>query len=388
MVDIIRYEPFFGRYLFAHEGDLYCADGPIEPEEGVVLVTHDTQPFNGLSVPAKVQIQVTNRCNLECPSCYVASGKPIAGELSDDEIRFLLGQCQEVGVLQIQWSGGDPFVRKGFLELMRYAHELGFEQDVLTNGVAIGRKKGLAHEVWQYAHAVQVSMDGCGESFNAWVGKNAWDSVVRGIRDLVHTKPPYGQVSAATTLDRRNVSELPVIAQKLNELGIDTWILARQVRNGRSVISEREADALLAGSYLVIERIRSTSMDLPFRLIHPFDKGEYEGDGQTLPVEWVTEPAARTFLYVSANGDVYPFPYYDGFLEWRAGSVREQSLVDLWLSEAFNRMRSVTRQGTGCGGCNRVCQLWSRWFNYGRNRNLHEPPINHSTCPVASRRAV
>lgn len=385
MTDIIRYEPFFGRYLFAHEGDLYCVDGPVESGEGVVLVINEFNPPNSLSIPAKVQIQVTNRCNLECPSCYVASGKPVAGELSDDEIKLLLRQCQEVGVLQIQWSGGDPFVRKGFIEMMRYAHDLGFEQDVLTNGVAIGRKDGLVQEVWQYAHSVQVSMDGCGESFNAWVGKNAWDSVVCGIRSLVQAKPPYGQVSAATTLDRKNVSELSIIAEKLSELGVDTWILARQVRNGRSLISEKDADALLVDSYPIIEHLRIFSTGFPFRIIHPFDKGVYEDGESTLPVEWVTEPAARTFLYVSANGDVYPFPYYDGFHEWRAGNIREQLLVDLWLSEVFNRMRSVTRQGTGCGSCNQICQLWSRWFNYGRNKNLYEPPIDHLTCQKESR---
>jgi radical SAM protein with 4Fe4S-binding SPASM domain len=385
MVDIIRYEPFFGRYLFANEGDLYSVDGPIESAEGVVLVCNETNPFNGLSVPAKVQIQVTNRCNLGCSTCYVDSGEPVVGELSDDEIRALLRQCQRIGVLQIQWSGGDPFVRKGFVQLMRYAHELGFEQDILTNGVAIGRREGLASEVWQYVRAVQVSMDGCGESFNAWVGKNVWETVIRGVKELASTKSPHGQISVATTLDVKNVRELQPIAETLRELGIDTWLLARQVRNGRSSISEEEADALLAETYPIIEQVRALGTEFPLKIIHPFDKGAYEEDEQALPVEWVTEPAARTFLYVSANGDVYPFPYYDGFSELRAGNIRQSSVIDLWRGEPFTRMRSVSRRNTGCGNCGRVCQLWSRWFNYGRHRDLCEPPIDHVTCPMSSR---
>ena len=382
---LIRYEPFFTGYLFAHEGDLYCVDGPIEQDNATLVVFHESHPSNGLSVPAKVQIQTTNRCNLECPSCYVASGKPIAGELSDDEIKSLLNECQKIGVLQIQWSGGDPFVKKGFVELMRYAHELGFEQDVLTNGVAVGRKDGLVQEVWRYARAVQVSMDGCGESFNAWVGKNVWKSVIRGIQELVSARPSYGQVSIATTLDRKNISDLSSIADTLKGLGVDTWLLARQVRNGRSLISEAEADSLLVEAYPVIERIRASGLAFPFRIIHPFDKGTYESDEKVLPVEWITEPAARTFLYISANGDVYPFPYYDGFPEWRAGNIRKSSVVDLWLSEPFMRMRSVTRRDTGCGNCDRICQLWSRWFNYGHHRDLCESPADHVTCRMNER---
>lgn len=166
MPDLIRYEPFFEKYLFSHQGDLYLVDGPIEPEEGSLIVTRDTHPHNGLSVPTKVQIQVTNRCNLKCPHCYVASGAPLAEELSDSEIQSFLQECQRAGVLQIQWSGGDPFIRKDFLTLVQYAYSLGFEQDILTNGVALGRNSDLAQELWKYVQAVQVSMDGYGENFN------------------------------------------------------------------------------------------------------------------------------------------------------------------------------------------------------------------------------
>ena len=54
---LIRYEPFFTGYLFAHEGDLYCVDGPIEQDNATLVVFHESHPSNGLSVPAKVQIQ-------------------------------------------------------------------------------------------------------------------------------------------------------------------------------------------------------------------------------------------------------------------------------------------------------------------------------------------
>ena len=380
MTDLIRHEPFFGKYMFSHQGDLYLVDGPIEPTEGSLVTTLDICPQNGLSVPAKVQIQVTNRCNLKCPHCYVASGAPLAGELTDLEIKSFLQACQQTGVLQIQWSGGDPFVRKGFLALVQYAHSLGFEQDILTNGVALGRNSDLASELWKYVHAVQVSMDGYGENFDIWVGKHAWDPVLKSIASLVATKPEYGRVSVATTLDRKNLTELGTIGETLSDLGVSAWLLARQVRNGRSLISEDEADELLFSSYSLLQEMRERNAKLPSRVLHPFDKGTQNEEGAILPVEWITEPAARTFLYVSANGDVYPFPYFDGYAEWASGNIREASLLDLWHSEPFNLLRAATRSSTGCGGCKRICQLWSRWFNYGRKSNICEPPINHPTC--------
>lgn len=380
MSDLIRYEPFFEKYLFSHQGDLYLVDGPIEIEEGALVVTYDTHPHNGLSVPTKVQIQVTNRCNLKCPHCYVASGAPLAEELSDSEIQSFLRECQRTGVLQIQWSGGDPFVRKGFLALVQYAHSLGFEQDILTNGVALGRNSDLAQELWKYVQAVQVSMDGYGENFDIWAGKHAWDPVLKSIARLVATKPEYGRVSVATTLDQKNLSDLESIGAELSDLNVSAWLLARQVHNGRSLIGEEEADALLVNSYSLLQNMRERNAKLPSRVLHPFDKGVQNEEESILPVEWITEPAARTFLYVSANGDVYPFPYFDGSVEWMSGNIRKTSLSDLWHSEPFNRLRTVTRSDTGCGECKKICQLWSRWFNYGRSGNICEPPINHPTC--------
>lgn len=379
-MDLVRYEPFFDKYLFSYQGDLYVVGGSVEQEDGTVITAPSCNPENGLSMPVKVQIQITNRCNAKCPHCYVSSGRAVTSELSDSEVCVLLQECQKTGILQIEWSGGDPFMRKGFINLLKYAHSLGFEQDILTNGIILGRNPDLIREVWRYLYAVQVSIDAYGENFNAWVGNDAWDSVCEGVTKLVSEKPEYGQVSVATTLDRRNLADLDHIGTLLSTLGVDTWILARQVLNGRSSITEEEADELMHISYATLQEMRKHGVQLPPRVLHPFDKGDVDEGIDLLPVEWITEPAARTFLYVSSNGDVYPFPYYDGNVEWLSGNVKKSGLVSLWQSEPFARMRSVTRERTGCSGCKKICQLWSRWFNYGRRRDICETPISHPTC--------
>lgn len=379
MTDIIRYEPYFARYLFSNEGELYVVDGPLEPEDGALIVMQDSNPHNGLSIPVRVQIQVTNHCNLRCPHCYAASGVRRPNELSDSDIHSFLQECQQSGVLQIEWSGGEPFTRKGFIDLMSFAHSLGFEQNLLTNGVAFGRKTQLVKEAWKYMHSVQVSMNGYGDKFDQWVGKRSWNSVLSGIERLVVEKPEYGRVSVATTLDWTNLPDLESIGTLLSELGVNTWGLARQVHNGRSLVNEDEADEQLHKSYAILQDMRMRKVKLPSQVLHPFDKGEPE-DEEVFPVEWITEPAARTFLYVSAIGDVYPFPFYDGCIEWMSGSIRTASLIELWHSEPFARVRAVTREHTGCGGCKKICQLWSRWFNYGRGMNINESPIVHYTC--------
>jgi MoaA/NifB/PqqE/SkfB family radical SAM enzyme len=270
-------------------------------------------------------------------------------------------------------------MRRGFVALLRYAHSLGFEQNLLTNGLILGNNPDLVQNVWKYVYAVQVSLNGYDKRFDAWVRRSSWRSVLEGIRLLVAEKPDYGEVSIATTLDRTNINDLESIGAILCDLGVDAWILARQVHNGRSSISEDEADELLCSSYEMLQETRGQGT-LSLQVLHPFDKDEWDEDETILPVEWITESAARTFLYMSAGGDVYPFPYYDRCPEWMAGNIRNSSLFDLWRSESFTRMRSITREDTGCGECKKVCRLWSRWFNYGRGQNIYESPMQHPTC--------
>lgn len=378
MFDIVRYEPYWDGFIFSHHGELYFLDDLDDIEDtDLFVVRNKTNPYNGLSAPIKVQIQYTNRCNAKCPGCYVSSGVALSREMSDEDLRKLLHSLKEWGVLQIEWSGGEVFTRKGLFDTLAYAQDLGFEQNILTNGVALGRNKGFAEQLWQYVYAVQVSVDSTFESFDKWLGlKRGWESVITGLERLCESRPEHGAVSVTTTLDKVNLEHLSTIARILQELPLSAWKLAKQIPNGRSFINDTEAEAMLWHSYGLLRTIRD---GFPIKVIHPFD---VSSDPQDLfPVEWVTEPSARWFMYVAADGRVYPFPYYDGMPEFYLGRVNEVTLDKLWNSEPCQRLRAVTRQSTSdCAWCSQVCRMWFRGFSYFREGDLSENPIQHPGC--------
>lgn len=376
MTDIVRYEPFWGGFVFSYQGELFLLD-ELDDNDGLYVVKNKTHPQNGLSVPIKVQIQYTNRCNARCPGCYVSSGDALPAEMSDDRLRELLCSLRDWGVLQIEWSGGEVFARKGFFDILAYAQELGFEQNVLTNAVALGRKDGFAERLWHYVHAVQVSVDSAFESFDEWLGlKRGWESVITGLERLCETKPDYGAVAVTTTLDARNLDQLSIIAASLRALPVTSWKLAKQITNGRSFISDDEANAVLWQAYRRLDTIRS---GFPIRIVHPFDVDPNPHD--LFPVEWITEPSARWFMYVAADGRVYPFPYYDGMPEFYLGHIDESTLDELWNTESCQRLRAVTRQSTSaCARCSQVCRMWFRGFSYFREKDLLADPIHHPGC--------
>ena len=69
-----------------------------------------------------LRISVTDRCNLRCVYCMPEEGiSCLAHEevLTFDEIITICRSAAELGVSKIKLTGGEPLVRKGFINLVR-----------------------------------------------------------------------------------------------------------------------------------------------------------------------------------------------------------------------------------------------------------------------------
>jgi len=84
-----------------------------------------------------VFFELTNRCNLNCIHCYNNSSPIQIGELSKSYIFSIINIIDDFGVLQINYTGGEPFLRNDFPEIIRYTYEKGIDIGILTNGILI-----------------------------------------------------------------------------------------------------------------------------------------------------------------------------------------------------------------------------------------------------------
>ena len=78
---------------------------------------------------------VTGRCNFRCRHCYMDAPDAALGELSTEEAFDLIDQMAECGVQNVDITGGEPFVRKDFWQLVDriLSHKMVINQ-VYTNG--------------------------------------------------------------------------------------------------------------------------------------------------------------------------------------------------------------------------------------------------------------
>ena len=89
-------------------------------------------------------IDVTNRCNLRCPVCFATAGTTgYVYEPSKEEISGMLMNLRRnepVPATALQFSGGEPTIRKDLFDLVRMAKELGFRHvEVNTNGLRLAQ---------------------------------------------------------------------------------------------------------------------------------------------------------------------------------------------------------------------------------------------------------
>jgi cyclic pyranopterin phosphate synthase len=89
-----------------------------------------------------LRLSVTDRCNLKCVYCTpVSSGTFLPPErlLSDDEVVEVLQTMARAGLRKVRFTGGEPLVRPGFLDLVARVRRIeGLEDHCLsTNGLLL-----------------------------------------------------------------------------------------------------------------------------------------------------------------------------------------------------------------------------------------------------------
>src|SRR5260370_35599412 len=92
-----------------------------------------------LNIPWSVHLDLTYRCNELCIHCYLDHDDH--GEMSTAEIKDLLDQMADAGVLYLTISGGEILMRRDFFEILEHARKRTFSIKLKTNGMLIRKKE-------------------------------------------------------------------------------------------------------------------------------------------------------------------------------------------------------------------------------------------------------
>ena len=114
-------------------------------------------------VATDLRVSLTDRCNLRCQYCMPAEGLdwlPDERVLTNDEVvRLVTVAVERLGVREVRFTGGEPLVRRGLVDIVRRVHAVDPTVDLslTTNALGLARTAGALAEAG--LDRVNVSLD-------------------------------------------------------------------------------------------------------------------------------------------------------------------------------------------------------------------------------------
>lgn len=328
---------------------------------------------NTLHKPSLVSWNLTRRCNLRCPHCYMEAeaSAPAENELATAECLRLIDEMKALGTEMIILTGGEPLLRKDIYDIAHYASSQGLWVVMGTNGVLVTDR--VARKMVECGvRGVAISIDSLDpEKHNSFRGgPSAWEQSVRGL----DTCRANGlEVLVQTTVMAMNYDEIPDLIEFARAKGAWSFNLYFLVQTGRGQqmndLSPEQTEAML--SYLVDEQDRRRPMLVRSKCAPHFKRISYDkGLGG---LESGGCMAGTQYCRIMPQGDVTPCPYMTAV----AGNVRDRSFREIWETSPVLQQLRDTGQLKGrcgacefkelCGGCR--CRAYAAYGDY-----LHEDP--------------
>ena len=266
----------------------------------------------------------------------------------------------------VVFTGGDPLKRPDLLELIRHGTSLGLPMAVTPASTPLLTREVLERFSEAGVRRVALSLDGATpESHDGFRGETgSFEIIRRAARDAGELDLP---IQINTTVCRDTVSELPAVAELVEELGAVMWEVFFLVPVGRGSVLDPLTPWQHEG---VLEWLYRRQKEAPYRLITveaPF----YRRIGRQVEVEEKARRRARGepvdgrsgrggvapqgstgdgngFVFVSHLGEIFP----SGFLPVSGGNVRTDDIVDVYRdAPLFRWLRDKELLRGKCGGC-------------------------------------
>lgn len=331
---------------------------------------------NYFSAPTLVDISLTNRCNMCCSYCYASSGTvdDAITELTCEDYEKIFAELDNLRVHRISLSGGEPFIRKDFFDILKLAEKHHFAIVINSNGTLITEE--IAKELKKYRFdRICITLDGSQPTIHESMrGSGSFQNVIKGIKELQRCNLP---VSTLFTLNKNNVKDL-INTIKFNELlGISYMTVMIVCPTGRAsdgamLVRPEEWYPVF---YEITKMKAENKIKLNLRIVPP-NEGEifwhyyfpleYYGRVDLLKV-WnqdikekenskreISCTAGKRAASIMYNGDVYGCDLMCGIEDFRAGNIKENSFIEIWNeSPVFKKLRNLSFKDVvgPCGQC-------------------------------------
>ena len=302
------------------------------------------------SIPSPLALiaELTHRCPLHCVYC----SNPVSlaareSELSTESWSRVLGEAAELGVLQADFTGGEPLARPDLAEIIRAARGAGLYVNLITSGIPLDEKR-LGNLVQAGLDHIQISFQGARqESSIEFAGTQAQERKLRAIEWI---KRQRIALTLNFVIHRQNVDQLEEMLALVEKIGPGRVEFAHVQYYGWAFANVRN----LLPTRAQLER----SLDV-IKLAEERLRGKIRVE-YVVPDYYAKYPKpcmggwGRKLILITPAGDVLPCHAAGMLPGMTFENVQAQPLRKIWEeSGAFQKFRGEEWMPEPCRSCDR-----------------------------------
>ncbi|MEW5760770.1 MAG: radical SAM protein [Candidatus Thermoplasmatota archaeon] len=310
--------------------------------------------------PIVLQWHLTNRCNLKCKHCYMHDDPNYIDELKNelcfeecikliDDFHELLKFIDMNG--RINFTGGDPLLKKEIYKLIEYARKKGIFVGIL------GNPDLLSYKVCKKLKSVgllryQISIDGMEKTHDSLRKKGAFRKAIKGIRLLNKVGIPS---VVMFTLSKRNACELIDVIRLAAKENVKIFDFARLVPIGSGInmledmLEPKEYRSLLLNVLEEYRKLNDSKCETYFGRKESLWALVYKELGLMSGIAKSHGGCSvgKSLITVMPDGKVYPCRR----LPIQLGKFPEESIKEIFISSKVHSRLSSSRLLVKCREC-------------------------------------
>jgi len=274
----------------------------------------------------EAQIEITHHCNLKCIHCYIdQENPPVQAPL--DQWKAAIDLLVDQSLCMINFTGGEPLLYEGLIDLISHAFSLGCQVRMFSNGNLFRSREQVTEFKQAGLCYFETSIYGAEAETHDSVTTvpGSFDRTIQAIQWVAETGIPVTAKTSWMSLNWRQYNQIVELARSL--------------------------DVYFRGSPSIMPRIGGSNDNQQYRMTFE-DMVEFyrmdrtaEQPTKPTPVSRGRAPGRATCgigrygIAIGPDGTIFPCIHFRSSL----GNIFKDDITDLWAnSPLLNKLRDIT----------------------------------------------
>jgi radical SAM protein with 4Fe4S-binding SPASM domain len=307
-----------------------------------------------LSAPIKVYDTYTRKCNLNCKQCYASSDAFFAeSRRTVEQTEIIMKKFYEAGVMEWQFTGGEPTVHPDFFEAVKIAKGLGMFVSLNTNGCWAGEK---ARKIFDSGiDNMIISLEGREEINDKRRTKGVYKQVMKTL-DMIsafnrENKERKISVVLNMTVGKDNVSDIEFTVNIAAKYGFNINFVPLK-NTGRAV--NHYTDTILKGEKYMLfaknlqklrekDEIKKSGIKVGLKHKDLFNPDYEDRSKLPYPFKYSECGVYSAEMNILPDGQTFACPFLMDSPEFTGPNMIDVSVAEAWFSPSANFFRKAEK---------------------------------------------